>query len=940
MAIQEVEKREAQGTVGKKRGINEAAEGMVMDIVQAQQYTKPIPSTVRELTANAVDAQSEKEKAMEILSGKADASKYFIEREGALYADSKWDPTYYDLTHLNEDKNNVELIYKEGQGGGRCDTFIVKDYGVGIGGRRLEGVLEIGFSTKRNRKDALGAFGLGAKVGLATGSDFYTLTTVYNGVKYQIKVLSRKINSTIGALNLETGEQNVPYTFSDGFVIYGEKTDEKNYSMVEVPALKHHKADYIEAVKTQLLYFKNVDFILEDVDGDREYVSFKADTMYNSGNLIISSNSPYSKPHVVIVKGGDDVDNQTGVCYGHIDFKEMELEDLSGDIGIKCPIRQVIEDDDGNEVVINEGVDVVPSREAVRWTPATREFLKSRFGSAQDEATNIIEKQLQQTDILAWLDACKNMTHMSSSNNSVIGRLAKIVEIANLKPKFNGTKIQFDTMSAVFQGFKVVSNTKFLDKKENKYKVNRDDAKGWNSCQIGALYYKTENAKRHTDVYIADQHQGTFTTISPKNDTEIETMASELVKSNRLKFENKKAWCTNVQAKRDQMIKLLEASEHYKNYDDVEVPEDYLKQLTKIETQAEESDKEEITLSAAERRKLEEKVVCNTYEDRYMPYNTSDGQTYQKSKREPKFQEVKDYKGKLFYGFKDDEEKLQFACHILDVHNQGLLENETKATVKAQKFYNNDYRIVVVSQSNKKHFAMHSHINDFFGKPELVKDEDGKVTGCNITMDNAIVHWNTARKIAPYMNELLFMRNFGNFDEEVAKDYVELVKYVKRYNSELGSYGGRFGMDKHYTDFLTFLDKVEKIQEMSEGDASKEDLADYVKEVALPGGITGGLAVNREMLDLLEKLRAYAGPVKELFNHIPLLTDGNAAEMPLSTSMYITEILNWKGVTYATETELEEPEVRESDGADDGGGEREGEESAEPVQKLSDALPA
>jgi len=60
MAIQEVEKREVQGTQGKRRTINAAAEGMVMDIVQAQQYTKPIESTVRELTANAVDAQSEK----------------------------------------------------------------------------------------------------------------------------------------------------------------------------------------------------------------------------------------------------------------------------------------------------------------------------------------------------------------------------------------------------------------------------------------------------------------------------------------------------------------------------------------------------------------------------------------------------------------------------------------------------------------------------------------------------------------------------------------------------------------------------------------------------------------------------------------------------------------------------------------------------------------
>jgi len=160
MSIQQIERKEAQGTTGGKRKINAAAEGLVMDIVQAQQYQKPTESTVRELTANAVDSQSEKEKAFEILSGKAESSKYFIEREGELYEDSKWDPSYYNLSHLNTERNEVELIYKSGTGSGRCDSFIVRDYGVGIGNSRIEGVLSIGYSTKRNRTDSLGAFGL------------------------------------------------------------------------------------------------------------------------------------------------------------------------------------------------------------------------------------------------------------------------------------------------------------------------------------------------------------------------------------------------------------------------------------------------------------------------------------------------------------------------------------------------------------------------------------------------------------------------------------------------------------------------------------------------------------------------------------------------------------------------------------------------------------
>ena len=146
MAIQEIEKKEAVGSKGIEKNINEAAMGLVMDIVQSQQYQKPIPSTVRELAANAVDSQSEKQRAIEILEGRAKPEDFFIKRDGELYKDSNWDPSYFDVKYLDTEKNNVDIIYKEGEGTGRCDTFIIQDYGVGLGKRRLQGILEIGLN--------------------------------------------------------------------------------------------------------------------------------------------------------------------------------------------------------------------------------------------------------------------------------------------------------------------------------------------------------------------------------------------------------------------------------------------------------------------------------------------------------------------------------------------------------------------------------------------------------------------------------------------------------------------------------------------------------------------------------------------------------------------------------------------------------------------------
>lgn len=361
MAIQEIEKAEVTGSIGIGKELDAAAVGMIMDVVQAQQYQKPIQSCVRELSANSVDSQNEKEKAILILTGQAKPEDYFIKRDGELYNDSNWDPSYYDMNHLDTENNSVELIYKRGSGLGRCDRFIIKDYGVGIGGNRLLGFTKIGWSTKRNRMDALGSYGIGSKSGLATGADFYTVTTVYNGVKHQLKIFNKKFNSLIGKFNLETGEENIPYEIKskDGEIIgvlYGEKTNEKNFTQIEIPCLPHHQSEYDLAVKTQLLFFNNVNYYHEDEDGDRCEIHFKTKVHYNSDNLIICDNSPYSKPYVVIINGNNNV----GVCYGHVDFAELELQEMRGSIGIKCKIRQVYKDENEEDVVINEGIEVTP----------------------------------------------------------------------------------------------------------------------------------------------------------------------------------------------------------------------------------------------------------------------------------------------------------------------------------------------------------------------------------------------------------------------------------------------------------------------------------------------------------------------------------------------------------------------------------------------------
>jgi hypothetical protein len=143
MSIQTIDKRTV-GKVGVQKKINEGAMNMVFDILQATQYSTPIPSTVRELGTNAWDSQREKEVAISILTGKTTVEDHYIKRNGAQYEDSNFDPSYYALDHLDTDNNTVELEYEENMGVGFCDVFRVKDFGVGLGDARLEGILSLG----------------------------------------------------------------------------------------------------------------------------------------------------------------------------------------------------------------------------------------------------------------------------------------------------------------------------------------------------------------------------------------------------------------------------------------------------------------------------------------------------------------------------------------------------------------------------------------------------------------------------------------------------------------------------------------------------------------------------------------------------------------------------------------------------------------------------
>lgn len=812
---------------------------------------------------------------MSILNKESKVEDFFIEREGDLYKDSKWDPSYYDPKHLNKEDNEVILTYKQREGSGRCDSFIVRDNGVGLGGSRLEGALtSVGYSTKRNRVDALGSFGLGSKVGLATGADYYKVTTVYNGVKYICQVYNRKLVSLIPEYNLDKDCENEILTFSTGDVIYGEKTDELNYCEIEVPCMKHHKNEYEYAVKTQLMYFPNIRFFVEREDESRYEIEFGANILHNSENIIISSNSPYTKPHVVIVKGGTK-GSDTGVCYGELEFHELELEEMRGAVGVKCPIRQVVIHEDGAETLINDGVDVTSSRESVRWTANTKNFIKKQFEVAQNEATNIVEKELQQEDFTEWLKACVNIHSFANNRNSALYHLSKIVNISSLKPKYPYSKvpIMYQSFSSFFSTFTVTKVSRSSIRKEDKVVSERVDVTSWGEVDLSKIVFMNPDSRfnRVVDLYISYLNGGKAIVFKPLNDTDTRDLARKLnVKVDEIREEQK------------ELIRLLNIPEE-RNYDSFIPTDEFIKSLEKGEEEAVLIEKEP---TPEEIRKRENRTVCHTLVPRYHAYYSSDGETYKMDKQEPKIGEVADYKGKLFYGKMSDLPQLQFAAHILD----RTLQN----TVQGNRFWNSDYKLVVVAESNTKHFKMHNKVEDLFRKFVPVEDENKKIVGVNIDIDMNIVNWYTAKKVHDELKDKLdFLKNFSNFNQEISDDYKELCKYYNTHYVDITAYHNRVGMKEFYSPFLDFMSKVEKLQETVETETDKSLIADKVAELALPVGVTSGIAVDREILNKLNKVLDYANPIKALLNQVTILSR-EGYEIPTEVGMQIKEFLELK----------------------------------------------
>jgi hypothetical protein len=588
MSIRDVGRNIANQS-GLEKKIDTGASRLVFDILQATQYSYPIPSTVRELATNAWDSQREKEVAIEILTGKKREEDYYIRRDDEQYSASNFDSSYYDLDHFSED-SLVTLRYTQRNGSGFCDTFEVVDKGVGLSLKRLEGMLSLGFSTKRNTSEGFGAFGLGAKVAFSTGVPSYSITTVHNGRRFRCVCYPYSTSFTVPRFN-EEGEENPVAHLQDGTTVYYEPTEEKNGTTVSFQVKRHNRSQFNDAVNEQLMYVKG--FMYEVID---EYGAVKKELtekklMHSSDALLISESFVYHSPHIVIVKSPKD---QAGICYGMVDFKELELEQLYGSIGFKCPIRQSYRNPDGTETVVQEGVAVTPSREKVIWNDETKKYVLKVIEEAEKEASELVSATIRSSgsNITKWLESVRTVTSQGFDTNTVLGRLSKIVNKENINVSHpQHPELSYNTKKGIKSLFDRIILEQ-VSQSNGKVTINEvttfSEIRSWNR-----VYVKDGNYSKAKNMMLSKE--SSFLTVRLKSymrDGELFTAVDE----------------DQPEDKAPLIWKLFLEDPSVTSYDEIVVPEDFQQ---KVDTLEQEQKLDE--LSPADRRKLEEREIVQTF---------------------------------------------------------------------------------------------------------------------------------------------------------------------------------------------------------------------------------------------------------------------------------------------------------------------------------------
>jgi hypothetical protein len=281
-----------------------------------------------------------------------------------------------DLNNFAKDKPFVEVINQNGNVMLGVDhSIIIRDYGNGLSPERVAKVFTVlGTSTKRITDKLIGGYGIGAKSAFAYTDTFYVKAT-HNNVERMYMLYK---GNALPEMTL------VSEVAAEGVC---------NSTDVIIPLKSERDVeDFEEAINNQLLFFNNVVYKGFDTAFDIPIEVFSTE------NILVAKNTHTSIVGCIVGR----------VVYP-IDYNLIpDLVDTSRK-KVNAYLRFKIGE-----------VDLVPSRESLRYTDKTIKAITDKFEQASKECAAEVPKLFEEeTDFLTWyLSVRKAPTYNSSRWNS------------------------------------------------------------------------------------------------------------------------------------------------------------------------------------------------------------------------------------------------------------------------------------------------------------------------------------------------------------------------------------------------------------------------------------------------------------------------------------------------------------------------------------------
>lgn len=538
------------------------------------------------------------------------------------------------------------------------------DYGVGMSPDRVENVYSVYFeSTKRAGNDEIGGFGIGGKTPLA-----YKRSTGEGEGEYDNSFfVITNHDGTKYYYNVYEGAESPEWS-----LFHKENTNERNGTEIRIPVLERDVRKFAEEIGRQLYYFENIIF-----EGWDDYSHYGVENEYQiiKSKNFLHRGTKFESMHVCL-----------GKVYYPINFDILGLReyDYRIPVAINVPIGKI-------------GVTV--SREQLDYSEATVSYLKTRIGEVMSELKTMLSKQYENIVTLEDYFQVKNdfgKLFLTDDKYLNIRSLLSAKDIDYSKFKYNA----FKTPSSG-DLFKLFFNVTTYGKKEPKgwkndgLPVFKKDWSGLIDNDITNVYYRDDaegKQKRVKNAFLRAKH-GRYYMIVRRSFAFDMGMVSEM---SNVAFDTFTAMQNSPTYKmllemQDEYFEIVQKYAH--NYEAVDVPDDF-----KI------SYKEKQKMTSAEKNA----TIPVKFPNEYSKYRT-------------KVMDIVDFKGIIFYGNSEEEDRVRKAydlfCEVFQNHERivttrgyrsGGLNTKKKGIMFAS-----------VAKNNLKYFQYcrnAHHVDQFFWK--------------------------------------------------------------------------------------------------------------------------------------------------------------------------------------------------------------------------------